>query len=309
MLSTILSLYALTALTNPDLPATEPHIIPWNENILLETTAIPQKKAENIAPVIDAEAALIVDMKNGMILYEKNIHKELPIASLTKLMTAIIVIEENNPKEVVTISKQASKTEGSRIWLATGEKITVENLLLASLIHSANDAAMALAEYNSENVENFVNKMNKRTKELGIYSTHFINPTGLDNNNYLESDKINTPKTNINSNVSTAYDMAILGRFAYGKSMIRSAASKKEYEVASTNEGLKHKLKNTNDLLNSYLNVLGLKTGTTDNAGECLIAIVQNEHGNDILTVVLNSPARYKETKLLVDWAFRTYKW
>lgn len=313
MLSTFLSLYTIATLTNADIPAAGPHIMPWNETVMLEESTIPKKDEANIAPVISAKGAIAVDLNNGLILYEKNIHEPLSIASLTKLMTTVIIIEENNPDEIVTISNQVSKTEGSKIWLAQGEKITVENLLYASLINSANDAAMALAEHNAGDIETFVNKMNQKALDLGLYSTKFINPTGLDDINYLEPSIPNPtePSTeNIQTtNISSVYDMTLLARYAYGKSIIRRTVSKKELEISSTNEAIVHKLKNTNALLNSYLKVLGLKTGTTDQAGECLIAIVQNDQGNDILTIVLNSPDRYKETKVLADWVFRNYQW
>lgn len=330
MISALLSLYAAGTLMTNDLPTVTPHVMPWNENVLLETTAIPQKRTENIAPVLEAKAAIVVDLSNGLILYEKNIHEPLPIASLTKLMTVVIILEENNPTEVVTVSKNVSKTPGSKIWLAEGEKITVENLLYASLINSANDAAMALSEHNSGSTEEFVVKMNDRAKELGLINTNFVNPTGLDeeitqipNPATSASDQsevastpaaepASTPATEpaaITNNISSAYDLTLLGRYAYGKSFVRRAVTKKELEIASTNEVLTHKLKNTNELLDSYLNVLGLKTGTTDTAGECLIAIIENEDGNNILTIVLNSPSRYTETKLLADWTFRTYIW
>lgn len=320
MISALISIYAAGALMTNDVPSNTPHVMPWNENVFLEASVIPEKNEKNIAPVIDATSAIVVDMKNGLILYEKNIHEELPIASLTKLMTTIIVIEENDQKEVATISYDVAQTEGAKIWLAEGEKITVENLLFAALINSANDAAMALAEYNSETVEKFVEKMNTRSEELGLLSTHFVNPTGLDEEPDTDpavaaGDPTNDPlppdetETEILQNTSSAYDMTLLGRYAYGKSFIRRTVNKKELEIASTNEALSHKLKNTNELLDSYLPVLGLKTGTTDTAGQCLIAIIENENGNDILTVVLNSPARYKETKVLADWTFRTYTW
>ncbi len=300
-----------------EVPSNAPHVMPWNENVLLEATKIPEKNEKNIAPVIDAKSAIIVDINNGIILYEKNIHEPRAIASLTKLMTTTIVIEENDPKEIVTVSKNAAQTEGSKAWLAEEEKITVENLLYASLINSANDAAVALAEHNADSVENFVKKMNYRSKELGMMSTVFVNPTGLDEempqNNTdpedAETNNPNLPKQSEYQNISTAYDMTLLARYAYGKSFIRRAVIKKELEITSVNEVLKHKLRSTNELLDSYLPVLGLKTGTTDTAGECLIAIIENPEGNDIMTIVLNSPSRYKETKVLADWALRTYTW
>ncbi len=303
-----------------EVPSNAPHIMPWNENVLLDATEIPEKNEKNIAPVIDAKSAIVVDINNGIMLYEKNIHEPLPIASLTKLMTTTIVIEENDPKEVVTISKNAARTEGSKAWLAEGEEITLENVLYAALINSANDAAVALAEHNADSVENFVKKMNTRSKELGMMSTSFVNPTGLDEdppekqndpNSKKNDDKnsLNLPGQSEYQNISTTYDMTLLARYAYGKSFIRRAVTKKEMEISSINEVLKHQLKSTNELLDSYLPVLGLKTGTTDTAGECLIAIIENPEGNDIMTIVLNSPSRYKETKVLADWALRTYTW
>jgi len=325
MISSLLSLYIGAALYSPDLASSNIHVIPWSENVNIEEMSnFAKKKPENIAPLIDAKAAIAVDMKNGMILYEKNIHEKMSIASLTKLMTTILIIEENDPAEIVTITNYASKTEGSKIWLTAGEKITIENLLYAALINSANDAATALAEFNSGGkIKDFVIKMNKKAEALNLYSTHFVNPTGLDDLNFLEEQPEKTEddiaakdsslqKPDIldtNSNYSTAYDLALLGKYAWGKSIIRRAVSKKELEISSTNEKITHKLKTTNDLLNSYLKVLGLKTGTTDGAGECLIAIIQNDNGNDIMTVVLNSPSRYKETKILTDWVFRSYQW
>jgi len=292
MLTSLISLYASAKLIGAELPANS--VDTWNSNVLLEATAIPDHNMNNIAPVLDAKSVLAVDLKNGMLLYERNAYDHLPIASITKLMTLTIILEENKLSDIVTVSKAASKIEGSKIWLAEGEKISVENLMYASIIHSANDAAYALAEYNSDgNVQNFVTKMNQKAKELALHDTNFTNPIGLDE-----------PE-----NYSTAFDLAILGRYAYNKNFIRKAAIMKEMEISSTNGKLTHKLKSTNDLLGSYLKVLGLKTGTTDLAGQCLIAIIENGDGNDILTVVLDSPSRYNETKLLADWVFRTFNW
>lgn len=324
MITTLISMYAAGTLMGNNLPSSIPHTMPWTDNKVLESSAVPQKNPKNIAPVIKAKSALAIDLQNGVILYEKNVHEILPIASITKLMTAIIILEENNPQEVLKVSKNAAKTGGSKIWLAQDEKITVENLLYAILINSANDAATALAEYNSKTAEDFVAKMNKKSKDLGLTSTWFFNPTGLDGNpetsppepsstepdNQSKLIKPALSKTeNAKNNSSTAYDLALLGHYAYGKSFVRRAVVKKDYEIESTDGNLKHPLKTTNELLKSYLKVLGLKTGTTDEAGACLIAIIENNEGHDILTVVLNSPNRYNETKILADWVFRSYTW
>lgn len=330
MITALFSLYSAGILMTNDVQATTPHLMPWDANQIIENSEIPKKDPINIAPVINAKAAIAVDLKNGYILYEKNIHNNLPIASLTKLMTAIIVLEENNVSDVVKVTRNATRIDGSKIWLAPDEKITIENLLYAALIPSANDAAMALAEYNGDTIISFVAKMNKKSEELGMVSTFFVNPTGLrededpaeakpktTKNDEKDTEEFVNPITLLNSkkiekpreNISTAYDLTLLARYAYGKSFIRRAAAKKELEISSTSGALTHKLKNTNELLNSYLKVLGLKTGTTDEAGECLISIIEDDNNHQILTVVLNSPARYTETKVLADWVFRSYHW
>lgn len=333
MLTSLISLYIISALSSSDLPVQTAQSLPWDGSNLLTAEAVPQKKPENISPVIKAKSAIAVDLKSGYILFEKNIFEPRAIASLTKLMTATIILEENNLNDVVTVTSHATTTPGSKIWLAPGEKITIENLLYGALVSSGNDAAVALAEYNSGNVDSFIQKMNQKALELGLYQTSFINPTGLDidqpaqkptttkdtsnNNGNGQSagtsqqvlQQINKQEILPKDNYSTAYDLSLLARYAYGKSFVRRAAVKKEMEIASTNDRTKHKLENTNALLDSYLKVLGLKTGTTDEAGECLITVIENEHGNQILTVILDSPDRYKETKLLADWIFRSYTW
>jgi D-alanyl-D-alanine carboxypeptidase (penicillin-binding protein 5/6) len=335
MINTILSLYVAGILSFTGNPVASMDIMPWNGGTALTASAIPQKNQSQIAPVIKAKAAIAVDLNNGLVLYEKNIYEPLPIASLTKLMTAIIILEDSNINDTVTISKNVTKTEGSKIWLAQGEKITVESLLYSILIPSANDAAVALAEYKSGSSEEFAKVMNSKAKELGLLSTIFVNPTGLDEpqtaeekiKQEKESAKTKGEKTQLiysmpdlffgkmttsdapNKNISTAYDLALLSRYAYGKSFVRRAAIKEEMEVTSIDSRQKHKLKNTNELLGSYLKVLGLKTGTTEEAGECLITIIEDDKGNKVLTVVLNSPERYTETKLLADWVFKAYQW
>ena len=313
MITTLLSLYAGSFFLGGPMAGPLPSTVDWPQTTN-QAIVYPLKKPEAIAPVIEAKAAIAVDLESGLILYEKNIYQPLAIASLTKLMTALIILEENNLDDVVTVSRTSSRTEGSKIWLAPGEKITVENLLYATLIHSANDAAVALAEYNSQNIDAFVEKMNKKSKEYKLFSTTFFNPTGLDeetnsNENAQQPAGTETEAPLLKDNTSTAYDLALLSKYVIGKSFIRRATVKTEHEISSVDGKLKHPLKSTNELLKSYLKVLGLKTGTTDQAGQCLIAIIENNQGKDILTIVLHSPNRYDETKLLSDWVFKSYQW
>lgn len=256
--------------------------------------SVPIKKPELISPIIKANGSIAIDLKTGKILFEKNIHERLQLASITKLMTILIILEENKIDEVVTVSANAASTSGSRMNLVKGEEITIDNLLLGSLINSANDAAVALAEHNAGTVEAFVEKMNKRALELGLVNTRFSNPAGLDGPH----------------NYSSAFDIAKLGSYIYHNDFIKNAASIQTLEVSSISGNYIHKLKTTNDLLgNEFYKIKGLKTGQTTAAGLCLIAIAENDSGNEVVTVVLGSPARFTETKILVDWLFRAYNW
>ena len=259
----------------------------------LSVNPIPTKKAEFIAPVLSAGSIISIDEETGSTLYEKNAHQSRQIASLTKLMTAVIILEENELSSIVKVPGVANSQDGSQMFLHTDEEITVENLMYGLMINSANDAALALAEYNAGSIDKFVEKMNKKAEELNLKETHFQNPIGLDNKD----------------NYSSAYDLANLARYIYQKDFIRKATVIKEMEVKSTDGKTTHKLKSTNDLLDSYLKIKGLKTGTTDKAGQCLVAVAENASTNEIITIVLGSPARFSESKVLIDWTFRAYTW
>jgi D-alanyl-D-alanine carboxypeptidase len=255
---------------------------------------IPLKNPEFISPIIQAPAALVMDLKTGMILFEKNSHERRQIASLTKLMTATIIMEENNLDDTVTISSAATKATGSTMYLTTGEKILVRDLLYGMIINSSNDAAIALAEFNTGDTKKFVEKMNKKALALGLLNTHFSNPIGLDDKD----------------NYASAYDLAKLSQYIYQKKFIKEAAEIEKITVYSIDKKYKHKLESTNELLDTdFITFKGLKTGTTDQAGLCIITVAENEDENEILTILLRSPDRFKETKILADWTFRAYNW
>jgi D-alanyl-D-alanine carboxypeptidase (penicillin-binding protein 5/6) len=302
MLTSIISLYIASATmpiteTRPQTPnIQEVEIVKTASSSLqslIDSKPAPIKKPQYISPVINSKSAISVDLDSGAILYEKNPHQRLPIASITKLMTMSIILEENDLNEIAKVSNYAANIEGSQMYLYAGEEMTVENLLYGAIIASANDAAITLAEHNAGNVDAFVEKMNKKAKEIGLLNTHFSNPIGLDQT----------------YNYSTAYDIVKLSKYAYQNEFIKKAAIIKELNVQSINGTSNHKLESTNLLLDSYLKIKGLKTGSTDLAGECLVAITENETGNEIFTVVLNSPSRFTETKILADWSFRAYNW
>ncbi|PKL37112.1 hypothetical protein CVV38_04495 [Candidatus Peregrinibacteria bacterium HGW-Peregrinibacteria-1] len=253
----------------------------------------PVKKADKVAPVIQSRAYLALDLETDRILTNKNINQRLPIASITKTMTALIILEENSLDEVVTVSSRAASTGGSRMNLRAGEKITVKDLLYSIMIHSANDAAYALAEHNAGTVEDFIVKMNQKASDMSLVNTHFQNPAGLDHPD----------------NYSTAYEITRIAKKLYEQPLIKEVVTLENHSVSSVDSRITHKLQSTNSLLGSYLNIKGLKTGQTPAAGACLVAIAQDTNNNEIITVVLNSPDRFRESKILIDWTFNSFIW
>lgn len=300
MLTSLLSIYIASALQGnlKETPMVEPKTsiiktASLNLSNILESSKAPLKDPYYISPIIESESSIAIDLNTGEILFEKNIDSRMSIASITKLMTILIILEENKLDEIVTISSNAASTSGSTMHLKANEEITIENLLYGALINSANDATVALAEYNSGSVSAFVEKMNLKVKDLGLINTNFSNPIGLDGPN----------------NYSSAFDVAKLAKEVYQHDFIGKAAKIKNLSVSSVSGNYTHSLASTNELLDSYLGIKGLKTGKTDAAGLCFVAVAENEDNNEIITVVLNSPARFPETKILVDWVFRAYNW
>lgn len=244
-----------------------------------------------IEPIITAQSAVVLDMETGDILFEKNPNEKMEIASLTKLMTTHIILEENKIEEITKVSPNAANQTGSRMGLYANEEITIKNLLLGSLINSGNDASTALAEHNAGSVSAFVDKMNKKANELSLYNTQFKNPTGIDQEGHF----------------SSAMDIAKLSRIVYENEFLKETVKTKNIVVENINGKISHRLSNTNDLLDSYLTVLGLKTGTTPMAGQCFAAITKLPNEKLILSVVLSSTNRFKDSKILVDWTNRAY--
>lgn len=302
MITSLLSLY-ITSTIQPNIDTkidqvdqTKPDIVKtasFDTSSKEQDLRFPIKNPYYISPLIDAHSSISIDLETGAVLFEKNIHERMPIASITKLMTVYIILEENDLTETVTISKKSAETGGSQMYLIEGEQIALENLVYGAIIHSANDAAVALAEHNSGSVEQFVEKMNTKAAELGLINTSFANPTGLDHPN----------------NYSSSYDVSKLAKEVYKHSFIQHAAELKSLEVKSLKGKYKHNLQSTNDLLDSYLHIKGLKTGKTDAAGLCLVSVAENIDGHEIISVVLRSPDRFRESKVLIDWIFRAYNW
>ena len=236
----------------------------------------------------------IYDRASGTCMYGKNENKQTAMASTTKIMTAIVVLENcKNLDEVVTISAKAAGTGGSRLGLKKDDQITVNDLLFGLLMRSGNDAAVALANYTAGSVENFADMMNKKAQELGLINTHFVTPHGLDNPNHY----------------TTAFELAKLADYALKNSVFATIVKTKYVTIKINNQP--KELKNTNELLlGDVEGVYGVKTGFTGNAGRCLVTSVKRNN-MDLIIVVLGADTRKdraKDTLKLIDYAFQEFK-
>lgn len=271
----------------------------WNyysNNINQENSFQPlPSKIKGVADFnVEAKSALVLDVETDAVLYSKNSDEKMAIASLTKIMTALVVLENVGLNDTVTISKNAFDTDGRKDDLAVDEKIRAEDLLKIMLIRSNNTAAVSFAEHTSGNVEEFVKLMNKKTELLGLKNTSFSNPTGFDSE----------------ENYSTAYDVAQLIDYALDKPLIWEILRTQKLSLISLDGEIKHNLKNTNLLLGRLENITGGKTGLTDEAGQCLGLVIGDPINNRrIINVVLNAEDRFLETERLVRWVFGSYRW
>jgi len=254
--------------------------------------AAPEMAINLSAPIITGKSALAFDLSSGVILYSKNLDEKLPIASLTKLMTAIVVVKHAKFDDVVKVKTPGDQVTGSTIGLVAGENITVHNLLRAMLIPSSNDSALALAEYISGTPEKFADLMNEEAKNLNLADTSYSNPVGWDSA----------------QNYSNASDLIkIVQEFLKHKELAEIVGTK-ETVIGSQDNKFSHQLKTTNQLLLDDPRVIGIKTGFTSQAKGNLI-IMANQNNNKIVTIVLGSDNREEDTRKLLDWLFTAYRW
>lgn len=242
--------------------------------------------ASRSAPTVTAASALLIDLPSGETLFEKASGDPRPPASTAKLMTALVTIDQAPLTDVVQVTERAAATEGSRMGLVAGEQLTILDLLRGLLIPSGNDAAVALADYIAGSEDDFVGMMNAKAQELGLTGTHFVNSHGLD----------------AAGQVTTAADLAKIAEAALANSTLAEIVAMKSATVAG------HSLQNTNELLGAYEGADGVKTGTTDEAGECLVASV-TRGGRRALLVVLGSTDRYSDARKLFDYTATAYAW
>lgn len=238
-------------------------------------------------PSVSANNAILMEQSSGKVLFEKKAHEKQSIASITKVMTAIIAIESGKLDETATASRRAIYTEGSSLYLEQGEKMTIEDLVYGLMLRSGNDAAVTISEHVGGSVEGFVYLMNEKADWLGMTNTHFDNPHGL------ESD----------THYSTAYDMALLMRYAMDNDIFQEVAGTITHQAKSRS----YAWKNKNKLLTQYYDkCIGGKTGFTKKAGRTLLTSA-NEKDMNLIAVTLNAPDDWRDHIGMYEWAFENH--
>lgn len=255
----------------------------------------------NLPFELESKSGILMEMKTGEVLYEKNIHEKLPPASVTKIMTLLLIYEgvsngDFKWEDLVTVSEHASGMGGSQVYLETGETQTVADMTKAIAIASANDGAVAMAEFIGGSEDGFVNKMNEKARELGMENTTFKNACGLDEDGH----------------VTTAYDIALMSRELMGKypEITQYTTTRLDTIIHSTKRGDEEfGLTNTNKLITSYNGITGLKTGSTSKALYCLSATAKRDD-LEFISVVLSAPdnqIRFDEGGKLLDYGFENF--
>ena len=242
-------------------------------------------------PTINGEAYILMNANNGQVLHGKNIDEKLNPASTTKILTAILALEKASLGEMVTISKNIPLVQGTKAYLREGETISIEALLNATILHSANDAALAIAEHISGSQEKFAALMNNKANEIGVKNSHFINPHGLTDEGHL----------------ATAYDLALIAQYAMANQGFRELAVKKVYDW----EGMEWQTRmiNKNKLLWQMENSTGIKPGYTSLAGHTLVASAK-EGDQELIVVILGSDANslYNDAQKLLEYGFNNFQ-
>ncbi len=238
-------------------------------------------------PQIGAVAAVVIDQASGKVLYEKDMNAEHYPASTTKVLTALLTLENMELDDKITLPEDFVNVGETNIGLQAGARQTVEELLMALMLYSANDAGQALAIGVAGTEESFVELMNQRVAALGLEHTHFSNPHGLHNENHYTS----------------AYDLAMIARVAMENPEFRRIVTTDSFTVRKLNGGENFTVANRNSLLSQYEYADGIKTGYTRQAGNCIVASA-TKNDMQLIVVVLNSPNIYEESRELLEWGF-----
>ncbi|MBI4708998.1 MAG: D-alanyl-D-alanine carboxypeptidase [Candidatus Portnoybacteria bacterium] len=262
--------------------------------VLPITDAIkPIRKWTTEEPQLTAQSIYVFETGSGKILLEKSPSEIRPIASLSKLITALVIMENKDLQEKTIVSQNAIETYGEMGNLKANEEITIENLLYALLIESSNDAAVALAESVQGGEEKFIELMNQKAEELGLGNTHFSDPSGLNENN-----------------ASSAKDLSLLMREVIKYPLLVKIFQTPEIDIKSADGKYNHHLTNSNKLLAKYPEIIAGKTGYIDEAGECMVAILNSPNNQGlIVNVILNSQDRIQEMEKLILWEKEAFIW
>ncbi|OGH10568.1 MAG: hypothetical protein A2857_06785 [Candidatus Levybacteria bacterium RIFCSPHIGHO2_01_FULL_36_15] len=241
-------------------------------------------------PEISALSVISYDLTSERMLYDKNIKSRYPIASLTKIMTAVIALENEDFYQKIKISKSAAGIGEDSMGLTKGEEYSLEDLMYGLILHSGNDAAEAIAESMPSGRSNFIYLMNKKAEDLGLSDTHFTNPTGLEGDG---------------KQYSSVFDLLVITRYGLNNGNFAKIVSTVDYEIPYTEQHKQIYLFNETNLLTTYPGVKGVKTGYTDEAGLCLVTYLEYD-GHKIIAILLNSTNRIMEMKDLLDYSLKT---
>ena len=244
------------------------------------------------APSVSARSAILIEAETGKVLFSRSAQVRMPMASTTKIMTAIVAIEEcKDLSKSVKIDKRSVGVEGSSIYLYEGEELTMESLLYALMLSSANDAAVAIAYAVGESIEGFVSKMNEKAAELGLEDTHFVNPNGLHDDGHY----------------TTAHDLAKIAAYALKNEIFRTIVSTKRKAISQVNGDGVRPLLNHNKMLSLYEGAIGVKTGFTKKAGRCLVSAAERD-GLVLVAVTLNAPNDWNDHISMLNFGFNAYE-
>ncbi len=242
-------------------------------------------------PSLSAVSALLMEADSGAIVLEKNAHTRLPMASTTKIMTALVALELAAPETVISVDGRAVGTEGSSVYLCEGEKLTLEELLYALILESANDAAVAIAIGVAGSEEAFVDEMNRKATSLGLSDTHFANPHGLD----------------AEAHYTTAYELALIAREALKNPLLKTIVSTRKTTIPHQDTDGVRLLVNHNKMLRQYEGCIGVKTGYTQKSGRCLVSAAERD-GVVMIAVTIDSPDDWNDHTKLLDYGFANYR-
>ena len=253
---------------------------------------------KSAVPSVSAKSAVLIDLEECSVLFEKNAHARLPMASTTKIMTALVIAEALPLDTLVSVPAEAVGIEGSSVYLQKGELLSVDELLMALLLESANDAAVALAVCTFGSIEAFAKRCNEKALELGLKDSNFTNPHGLFDEAHYTS----------------AYDLAVISAHALKVPRIREIVATKSATIpigrTESNpfgEGIRH-LKNHNKLLSTYEGAIGMKTGYTKKSGRCLVSAAERD-GLTLIAVTLNAPDDWRDHTAMLNYGFESFEY